>query len=204
MSVLRSLFGPSRDEVWRKLSEELRADFTESSFWKGGGRVEVRVGEWIITLDTYTVSTGKSSVTYTRMRAPYVNADGFRFKVYREGFFTKVGKLFGLQDVVVGYPEFDRDFVIQGNHDGRLRELFAHSRIRELIEAQPHIHFEVKGDEGWFGKKFPQDVDQLVFTVTGVIKDIERLKLLFMLFAHTLNHLCHMGSAYEDDPEIRH
>jgi hypothetical protein len=32
MGVLRSIFGPNRDEVWRKLSEELRADFTESSF----------------------------------------------------------------------------------------------------------------------------------------------------------------------------
>ncbi|MHC5036062.1 MAG: DUF3137 domain-containing protein [Planctomycetota bacterium] len=161
------------------------------------------MGEWILTLDTYTVSTGQSSVTYTRMRAPYVNADGFRFKVYREGFFSKVGKLFGMQDVVVGFPEFDRDFVIQGNDWHRLRQLFAHPRIRELIQAQPHICFEVKDDEGWFGKKFPGDVDQLVFHVSGVIKDIQRLKLLFSLFAHTLNHLCHLGSAYEDDPEIR-
>lgn len=203
MGVLRSLFGPSRDEIWKKLSEELRADFTESSFWKGGGRVEVRVGEWILSLDTYTVSTGKSSVTYTRMRAPFVNADGFRFKVYREGFFSNIGKFFGMQDVIVGQPEFDRDFIIQGNHEGKLCMLFAHPRIRELIQAQPQISFEVKDDEGWLGKKFPEDVDYLVFAVTGVIKDIERLKSLFMLFAHTLNHLCHMGSAYEDDPEIR-
>ena len=202
MGFLRSVFGPSRDEVWARLAEELRADFTASSFWKGG-RVEVRVGEWIITLDAYTVSTGKSSQTFTRMRAPYVNPEGFRFKVYREGFFSGIGKMLGMQDVVVGHPEFDRDFVIQGNSEERLRQLFDHPRIRELIQAQPQVSFEVRDDEGWFGTRFPADVDQLVFTVSGVIKDVERLKLLFSLFAHTLNHLCHIGSAYEDDPELR-
>lgn len=202
MGFLRSLFGPSQDEIWAKLSEELRGEFTKVGFW-GGGKVEVTVGEWVLTLDTYTVSTGKSSVTYTRMRAPYVNADGFRFKVYREGLFSRVGKFFGMQDVLVGFPEFDREFVIQGNDEHKLRLLFAHPRIRELIRAQPHIAFEVRDDEGWFGPKFPQDVDELVFTVAGVIKDVERLKLLFSLFAHTLNHLCAIGSAYEDDPEFK-
>ncbi len=34
----------------------------------------------------------------------------------------------------------------------------------------------------------------------GVIKDTERLKQLFDLFAEVLNHLCQIGSAYEDDP----
>jgi hypothetical protein len=202
MGFLRSVFGPSQDEVWRKLSEELGAEYSGGSFWRGG-KVEVRVGEWIILLDTYTVSTGQSSVTYTRMRAPYVNADGFRFKIYREGFFSGIGKFFGMQDVVVGFPEFDKEFVIQGSDETKLRALFAHPRIRELIREQPHISFEVKDNEGWFGPSFPEDVDELVFAVAGVIKDPERLKLLFSLFAHTLNHLCHMGSAYEDDPELR-
>lgn len=202
MGFLRSVFGPSRDEVWGKLAEELRAEFTASTFWKGG-RVEVKVGEWIITLDTYTVSAGKSSQTYTRIRAPYVNPDGFRFKVYRQGFFSGIGKFFGMQDVEVGYPEFDRDFVIQGNSPEKLRALFAHPRIREMIQAQPQIQFEVRDDEGWFAQRFPEHVDELVFTVYGVLKDINRLKMLFSLFAHTLNHLCHIGSAYEDDPGLR-
>jgi hypothetical protein len=35
-----------------------------------------------------------------------------------------------------------------------------------------------------------------------VIKDIDRLKLLYELFAETLHTLCAMGSAYEDDPGV--
>jgi hypothetical protein len=198
---MRKMFGPSQEEVWRKLSAELGSEFVGGGFWKGS-KVQVNVGEWTITLDTYTVSTGKSSVTYTRMRAPYVNADGFRFTIYREGFFSGIGKWLGMQDVIVGFPAFDRDFIIKGNDENKLRALFAHPRIREMIQAQPDIHFEVKDDEGWFGAQFPDGVDEIYFSVVGVIKDVERLKTLFSLFAHTLNHLCHIGSAYEDDPQL--
>ncbi len=51
-----------------------------------------------------------------------------------------------------------------------------------------------------FGSDFPDGVDELYFNVAGVIKDTQRLKQIFELFAEVLNHLCHIGSAYEDDP----
>ena len=28
-------FGPSKDEVWRQLSQELGAEFVDGGFWKG-------------------------------------------------------------------------------------------------------------------------------------------------------------------------
>ena len=55
-------------------------------------------------------------------------------------------------------------------------------KIRELIAAQKDIKFDVKDDEGWFGTKFPEGVDELHFAVAGVIKDVDRLKLLYDLF----------------------
>lgn len=201
MGVLREIFGPSQKEVWDKLCNEIDADLVEEGFWKGN-KVIAKVREWTITLDTYTVSTGKTTVVYTRMRAPYVNKDGFRFKIYRKGIFSELGKIFGMQDIKVGYSGFDDNFIINGNDDNKLKELFSNSRIRELIELQPQISFEVKDDEGWFGTEFPEGVDELYFQVTGIIKDVERLKTLYYLFAEVLNQLCIIGSAYEEDPNI--
>ena len=201
MGVLRNWFGPGKDEVWGQLARELRADFVDGGFWRGS-KVQASVKEWSVTLDTYTVSTGKSHITYTRMRAPYVNKDGFRFRIFRKGFFSELGKLFGMQDVEVGHPWFDEEFIIQGNHVDKLRLLFADPSIRQLIEAQPAIRLEVKDDEGWFGNHFPDGVDELHFQVVGIIKDIERLKSLYDLFAKTLDRLCEIGSAYGNDPQI--
>jgi hypothetical protein len=83
-----------------------------------------------------------------------------------------------------------------------VRALFANARIRELISAQKQLHFEVKDDEGWFGATFPEGVDELVFVVVGVIRDVERLKLLYELFAETLEQLCRIGAAYEQAPDV--
>jgi hypothetical protein len=202
MGLLRKLFGPSKDEVWRQLSAEIGGDFVEGGFWRGS-KVQVRVNEWTITLDTYAESHGETSTTYTRLRAPYMNRDGFRFTVYRAGLFSELGKVLGMQDLEAGYPDFDRQFIVKGNDQAKVRALFGNPRIRQLIEEQPNIHLEVKDDEGWFGADFPEGVDELRFQVVGVIKDIHRLKSLYELFAEALNQLCHIGSAYEDDPKLK-
>lgn len=201
MGLLREIFGPSKDEVWRQLCQEIGAEFVEGGFWKGS-KVQAQVKEWTVTLDTYVVSTGKTSIPYTRMRAPYVNQDGFRFRIYRRGVFSELGKLLGIQDLEIGDPDFDRDHVIQGNDTAKVQALFANARIRQLIQAQPAILLQVRDDEGWFGPRFPEGVDELHFVVVGVIRDVERLRSLYELFAETLNHLCHIGSAYEDDPNL--
>ena len=200
--MLRGMFGPSQKEIWRQLSAETQANFVEGGFLKSD-KVQATHGQWTVTLDKYVVSTGKVTVVYTRLRAPYVNPDGFRFRVYRHGIFSDLGKLFGMQDVEVGQPEFDRDFIIKGNDEGKLRQLFANPKIRELISGQKDINFSVKDDEGWFGPTFPDGVDELAFLVVGVIKDVERLKHLYELFAETLDELCRIGAAYQSDPGVR-
>ncbi len=155
-----------------------------------------------MTLDTYTVSTGKSSMTYTRMRAPYVNPEGFRFTVYRKGLFSELGKLLGMQDIEVGDPEFDEAFIVKGTDESRVRELFADAEVRSLLLAQPQVRLEVIDSEGWFGPSFPEGVDELRFQVVGVIKDVDRLKSLFDLFAAVLDRLCRIGSADEQRPGV--
>ena len=194
-------FGPSKDEVWRQLSQEIGAEFVEGGFWKGS-KVQAHVGPWTVTLDTYTESSGESHVTYTRMRAPYINPEGFRFTIYRKNLFSDLGKFLGMQDIEVGAPEFDEAFIIKGNDESKVHDLFANSKIRQMTQDQPGIRLEVKDSEGWFGPKFPENVDELHFQVVGVIKDVERLKALFDLFATVLDQLCRIGSAYKQEPGV--
>ena len=80
MSFLNQIFGPSKDKMWEEFSKHVGGEFFDGGFFKKD-KVEISYKEWLITLDTYTVSSGKSSTTYTRMRAPYINADNFRFEI---------------------------------------------------------------------------------------------------------------------------
>ncbi|MBN1440042.1 MAG: hypothetical protein JW929_11590 [Anaerolineales bacterium] len=202
MSILRGLFGPSKDEMWSQLSREIGAEYNPGGFFKDS-KVTLTHRDWRITLDTYTVSTGKTRVTYTRFRAPFVNPDGFRFNIYRKNIFSGIAKLLGTQDIEIGDSYFDDEFIIQSSSEDLVYRLLSNLEIRQMIQKQPSIHFEVKDDEGWFKQSFPEGVDELYFQTVGVITDKQRLKDLFDLFAAALDQLCRMGSGYERDPGVR-
>ncbi len=193
-------FRDDQFEVWKRLAAELDGTF-EKGGWFDRERVEVRYRHWVLTLDRYQMPAGKATQSFTRLRAPYVNADNFRFRVYRKSMFTALGKALGLvQDIEIGGdPLFDDAFVIQSGDVAKTREMLSRRRLRELIAAQPDISFEVKDDEGWFGQHFPDGVDELCFIAYGVITDLERMKLLFELFTEVLDYLTATGSASPRD-----
>ena len=201
MNPLRELFGPSREAIWRQFSDQVHGTYVEGGFWKGG-KVQASHGEWTLTLDQYAVSAGRVTIVYTRMRAPYVNPDGFRFRIYRRNLLSGLGRLLGMQDIEIGDAAFDHDFIIQGNDEAKVRQLLRKARIRELLRAQPEVELSVKPDEGWFGPTFPEGVDELQFLAHGIIKDPDRLKGLYDLFAEVLDELCRIGSAYRTDPHV--
>jgi len=201
MAYLRELFGPSQNEIWAQLSQEIGAEHQGDFFTKS--KVTLSHRQWQITLDTYTVHSGQTFTVYTRMRAPYVNQNGFRFTIYRADIFSWLGKLTGVQDVEIGDAFFDKDFVVQSSAEDIIRLLLTNANIRQRIERQPDIHFQVKDDEGWFGETFPEGVDELYFQAYGLITDKQRLKELFELFSLVLDELCRLGSAYQGDPGVK-
>jgi hypothetical protein len=162
-------------EAWRQFASELGAEFIEGGFFRAG-KVQAGVKDWTITLDTYSVSSGDSSTVYTRMRAPLHNKDGFQFTVFRTGLISKLDKALGAQDIDIGDPDFDRDFVIQGNNETRVRALLGSLGIRQMIQGQKSIRLGVRDNE-------------LRFEVQGVIKDGERLRSIFELVKGTLYQL---------------
>ncbi len=193
------IFGPSKKEVWAQMAQEVNGEFIDEGFWRGC-RVEVKHKNWVMYLDTYTVNTGKSSVTYTRVRAPFVNRDGLLFKIYYRGIFSDIGKFFGMQDIEIGIEEFDKIFIIQGNNEDRIARLFSNFKIRELLCGLPKVMLEVVNKERGFGTKLPENESALSYIVVGVIKDVEQLKSIVELFKSLLDELELLGSAGSGKP----
>jgi hypothetical protein len=196
--VFRSLFGPSQEEIWSSLRGQIAAELVDGGFWRGD-RLRMQAGDWTVTLDEYTqmVPAGKVHVhiPHTRMRAPFPNPTGFRFSIHRASLFSALGTLLGMQDIEVGHPEFDKEFVIKGNDESMVRSLCDSGRLRALIAAQPKFQLCIQNDEGWFGTKYPPDVDVLIFDVAAKIRDVDRLRGIYDVFAETLGKLSRMGVA---------
>ena len=201
MNLQKALFGPSKDEIWKQFSGQISAQFVEGSPWKGG-KIIAKCGDWTITLDSYHVSYGYDNVTYTRLRAPFVNQDGLRFSIYKAGFFDSVKHLLGMQDIETGFPEFDDNYVIQGNQEENIKRIFSNPAIRDMITDQPSIFMEIRDDDGYFSETFPNGVDELDLLIEDEIVNLDQLYEVYQLFAETLHTLCHIGSGYENDAAL--
>lgn len=197
-----SLFGPSQKETWTQLAGQINAEFVDGGVWKAH-KVVLHEKIWTVTLDTFAVHTGKATIPFTRFRAPFMSKDNFRFKLECRNFFSAIPDFFGRKSLSTGFSEFDKPYIISGKDDYKLQKLFANKSIRELVQGQKDIHFEIKDDEGWLATKFPQDVDELYIQLPGIIKKIERLQQGFRLMAETLSQLVEIGSAYEREVDLR-
>ncbi|MDX9754081.1 MAG: DUF3137 domain-containing protein [bacterium] len=201
MAFLQSTFGASKDEVWKQFSEQISGEFQEGTTWKGG-KVTAKADHWTVTLDTYRIDTQHNHHIFTRLRAPYVNKDGFRFCIYKETLLEDIKKILGMQDIVIGTPDFDEYYIIQASDEEKAKRLFSSETLREKIKPHPDLYMEVKNDDGYFSETFPEGVDELLCLIEGEITQIDQLNALYDLFAEVLNTLCHLGSAYEDDPNL--
>ena len=169
------IFRQQRDAAWKRFATEIGAEFIEGGLFRTS-KVQAHINDSAVVLDSYSVSSGDSSTTYTRIRAPFQNKDGFQFTLFRTGLVSKIDKALGAQDIEIGDADFDRDFTIQSNNESKVRALFASLSIRQLIQAQRSIRLRLKENE-------------LHFEVQGIIKDLERLKSLFELFREVLGRL---------------
>lgn len=205
MGFLRSIFDliragllpPTPGAVLRQLAAQTGATYVRGRFWKRP-KVLARHRNLTITLDMpYSGGEGSERI---RLRAPYFSRDGFWFRISGSPLRNvggvlgyDLGKLVGLRDVEVGYPEFDDAFVIKASDEDKARALFANARIRELLNAQPSVDLCVE-EEGIRPGVYELSYSSIIW----LFADVEALRSLLDLVAETLDQLCRIGSACED------
>lgn len=203
MGLLKEVFGPSQKEIWSQIANEIGGELIDGGFWDKD-ILEYKHKQWTIVLDTYKAPGAKQSTsTYTRMRVPFVNQRNFYFNIYREGVFSSIGKLFGMQDIIIGDRFFDDQFIIKSNNEATIKQLLQSEKLKGLISSIPRIKFSVKDDDGHIFKSgFPSGVDVLYFEYLGVIRDKQTLFNLFLLFSAVLERLVQIDPGYENDPGV--
>ena len=201
VAALKDILGHSKEKIWKQIADDIGGDYISGGFW-GNDQLVYSHQHWIIVLDTYTVHANNIPTHYTRMRAPYINRDGLYFTIYREGLFSFISKMLGMQDIIINDDYFDDHFVIKGNDESKITLLLSCPKLKSLIDKQPNLYFQVKSDSDWEGLQFPEEVDQLYFQCVGIVTDKKVLSDLFELFTWTLNRLIHIDSAYENDPSV--
>lgn len=119
----------NEEQVWQQINAELN-DQTEY-------KTVIVESNHSITLDIDIDLGGgfESGYSTTTFLCPLHWSSDFRFAVHREHFTDEIGKFFGMQDVEIGYSEFDEKFILKTNNEGKLKEIFADASVRQTLES---------------------------------------------------------------------
>jgi len=186
---------PTMAETWAELADRLEGSVTTSKKGKPKG-IEFPHDGRIVTVDTYTVSTGQSSVTYSRARLALVVTDEFRCKIFSANLFTALGVRFGMQDMTVGRRELDKRYVFQGSSESTVRSLVLGTRVGQLLTEKPTARLEVKPLDRKLRKVHGEDARQVVVQ-TGMLKEVTKLQRLADLCTATSDQIVRLGLVAE-------
>ena len=95
-----------------------------------------------LKLFMFTKGSGKSKKVYTAIELDCDNRQGVSLRLYREGFFSKIAKKAGMQDIEVGDKFFDDNFIIKSDNID-----FPISFFDEDLKSQLNLlHKRMKGE----------------------------------------------------------
>ena len=112
-----------RRASWARLAKQRGGEYLneESPFWSTQPRdaLDLRVAHAVVRLDVRVTGGGNSKEIHTRARARFTIGRGPAFHVAPAGVLASVGRALGAQDLLLGDPRFDRDFIVKGqDHEG--------------------------------------------------------------------------------------
>ncbi len=136
--------GKTKEEVWLQLETDLRGIDNILDY-----SAVLQIGDNSILLEIIMDPGGgfESSYGRTRLRVLVNTKDEFTFAIYEEKFLDTAGKLFGMQDVIIGYPEIDDRLIVKTNNENRIKEIFADVTVQNILAAVDHFRFFLTNSE---------------------------------------------------------
>ena len=96
--------------VWRAFAATRGLQWSEASgpwYRRSSDRIEGAIDGCLVRIDTYVVSTGKSHVTFTRLRGELERPFTAKLRVAPRNFLTGVGEILGRKRIPTGDAAFD-------------------------------------------------------------------------------------------------
>ncbi len=131
---------PTANELFAQLNTDFAVEdgFYEYTATLVTGNVQV-----LLDIDIDPGGGFESGYETTMLRSELTTTAGFRFAIHHESFLDDLGKFFGMQDVEIGYPEFDEKVIVKTNNEAKVKSLFIHQPVRQVFETLDNYTFGI-------------------------------------------------------------
>jgi len=122
--------------AYRRIAEDYGGQFEGGNLWQGEGRV-VRFHHdgFPVKLEEFRMNTStQKEVKFQRVCIRGWQDGSARFEVYPQRFYHRIIKLVGMQDIIIGSPDFDDHYIISGNDPAMIREILTPT-VQEMIDS---------------------------------------------------------------------
>lgn len=119
-------------QAWQTVAQQLRLSYFNTSQWQVG-EIQGSYRGHEVRIWSFHRGGGKNKQTYTAITTRLPQSLGLGLHITPEGFFTGLGKAFGVQDIQVGDQRFDQAFLIKGRDEAKVVRLLSAEVRDELM-----------------------------------------------------------------------
>lgn len=110
--------GRTEDEVWQQINSWFLANPDPLEYT---AIIEQEKRKVVLDIDIDLGGGFESGFETTTLSAELKTASNFRFAVHEQHFSDEIGKFFGMEDVEIGYNEFDKKLIVKTNDPIRVK-----------------------------------------------------------------------------------
>lgn len=175
--------GDSEEQVWQQINEQFAQNPDPLEY-----TAVIEHGNQRIVLDIDIDLGGgfESGYETTSFAAPLTTSTNFRFAIHEEHFSDEIGKFFGMEDVVIGYEEFDKKLVIKTNDENKLRSVFADASTRAVFQSLHNFTLSITTHETQGGAEKEAFLE---LSIESGITDLDKLRAVYKAFFSVLTSL---------------
>lgn len=179
MDEEKIISAPTEEQLW----QQVIADFKEDPDPLEYNAVLEQQGRRVI-LDIYNNhAVGFEAAAFTCFNTFLNNKNNFRFTVRTQSFTDEVGKFFGMEDLILGFKDFDEKFLIKSNDEQKTIALFADAHVRDTLLSLSHTSF---GIVEYTMENMDGKATFLELKIENAITDTLQLRELYNVFFKTL------------------
>ncbi len=125
---------------WKEFAEKHNGNFksvtgqSSDSFVGPGVDWEVLRFELAIEYKDSLIVFKVSETHPLKVRYNFNNETSFNFIIYLEDIFEKISKIFGMKEIELNKPEFDKKFIIKGSDERKIHKFFDNSIVEYFAD----------------------------------------------------------------------
>jgi hypothetical protein len=131
--------------------------YQTSQFFRISPVVKGKQAELSFEIFEEVVGYGKSKRTHTMIKFPNSPFD-FEFKIGKEHFFSKMGKVFGFRDIEFRNDKFDRKFLLKSKDEDKFRAIMPDGMQVKLMEVSNDIQGTIENNNGQLTYNSQQEI----------------------------------------------